>query len=464
VKAVHEGAEFELPRVDLTLARLAAPVRRLMGRRPLASLWLLYGTVGLAIAMANSPGWYVYDARFEHYWAPHRFLGQQVTLWDATRTLGRPTAFFSPVVGTLLTAFHALGASPPVAERLLHATYLGIAGVGMVCVLQLYRPRIGPEHVIAGFVYVINPYTTQFLVPSGLYLHAALSPLLVVMAVRGSRARDAWPWAAGFALLVASLGAVNTASLLYALLPVVPALAYEIWGSREVSIRRAAGWAGRALPLTLLTCIAALYVLMANAPLIAENLGTTELPRLVSSRSSWAESWRGLGSWMSYVNIQGDALRPGARLLFTSAPVILATFLLPAAALVALWRVRWRAGAAFAAMGFVALVAMVGVHPIDDPDPVGAALDALYDRVLFARSLRNGYKAGPGLLMFVAALVAVGVVELGRSWASVPRRRAARAVAGAGLVAIVALAAIPYWTDGLYSDRDRSAGIPDYWT
>lgn len=426
-----------------------------------------YLGLGLVIALTSSPGWYVYDARFEHYWAPQRFLARHLEIWDGARTLGRPTLFFSPGVGAVLAVFDRLGASPALTERLLHGCYLGLAGLAMVEVLRLYRPRLGPEHAVAGVLYVCNPFTTQFLVPSGLYLHAAISPLLVVAAVRGARGPDVWRWAAMFALLVAGLGAVNSASLLYAALPAVPALVHALLIERDASLRSIAAWIWRAATLSVGTCAAALFVLRASLPVIAENLGTTELPRLVSSRSSWAESWRGLGGWQSYVRLGGGALRPGSSSYFTSAPVVLSTYAIPVVAVIALWRSSWRGRSAFALIGLVSLCAMVGIHPVGNPPPLGSLIETAFDRSLSARSLRNGYKAGPGLMMFTSAVGAVGVVDAVRF---LSRRRertflwARRAVAVSVAVLVIGLASNPFWTGELYSRRDRAAGLPTYWS
>jgi len=161
---------------------------------------LLFVGLALASVLTNQRGWYVADARFEHFWNPLGFLTAHQYLWDGVRSLGTPAPYFSPVVGAILTTFHAVGASPALAQRLLHATYLVVGGLGMVQLLRAFRPRLGTEHMLAGLLYMFNPFTAQFLLPSGLFLHYAVAPWLVLATLQGVRGPERWRWAAVFAL------------------------------------------------------------------------------------------------------------------------------------------------------------------------------------------------------------------------------------------------------------------------
>jgi arabinofuranan 3-O-arabinosyltransferase len=436
---------------------------------------LTIGYFGLALLamVLNDPTQYVADARFEHYWAGQQFLERHATLWDASRTLGRPTQFFSPVVAFFVATFELAGSPPALTQRLLHAVYLTLAGVGAVQVLRLFRPRLGAEHLLAGALFMFNPYTSQFLVPSGLFLHYALSPWFVVTAIRGARSRETrWAWAAGFALAVFSLGALNTASLLYALLPLAPVSAYLVWIERDFRWRALGAWAWRAGLLTAGCTAAAAVVVLFSAPVVAENLTTTELPQTVSSRSSWSESWRGLGSWLTYFYRPGGGpLRPEALPYLFHPVVVTVTFALPLLAIVTLWRSRWRARLCFGVLMATGLVAMVGLYPPGDAPPLGAGLESLVDRFLFARSFRNTYKAGSTFMLGLACLVAVGIVDAGRIIRQAPPRRplaakSGRAWTAAAVVAtllVVSTAAFPFWTGNLYSTEDRLNDVPQYW-
>lgn len=423
--------------------------------------------VSVAVTFSSSWGAYVADARFEHSWGADVFLSRHANLWDGVRTLGRPTVYFSPVAGTLMAVFRAVGAPPFAAERLLHATYLTVAGIGMLAVMRMLRPRIRAEHVIAAFIYCFNPYTTQFLLPSGLFLHYALIPWFVLVVVRGITSDDRWRWAAGFALLVGTLGAVNSASLLYALMPSMVAAGYYVLVERTARFGDLVRFGARVFLLTLGTAAAALVVLAFEAGVVSVNLVTTELPARVNSSSSWSESLRGLGSWLTYFRAGGVALRPEASAYFTQPAVVAATYALPLVAFLTLWRSRWKQRILFGALAFAALVAMVGVYPVYDPSPLGRAINKANDSVVFFRSLRNGYKAGGGLMMAVSALCAVGIVDAAKFVTARARTRQQGALLRSAIAVVavvtVGLASFPFWTGSVYSRRDQVTSIPGYW-
>ncbi|HEV3451687.1 MAG TPA: alpha-(1-_3)-arabinofuranosyltransferase family protein [Acidimicrobiia bacterium] len=435
-----------------------------------ARFWTTSGVLVAAAAFAvltNSPGWYIADARFEQYWGAQRYIARQQWLWDSVRGVGRPAPFFSPVIGSYLALLRTVGLSPALSERMLHGTYLVIAGLGMVQVLRLFRPRLGPEHLLAALFYMFSPFTTQFLVPSGLFVHYALAPWLLMAFVRGVREPEhQWPWAAAFALAVLTMGGLNTPSLVYAALPILPTAIYLGVVTRSVPARALFGFLGRMVVLTLAITSATLIYLRFNVSGFAENLGTTELPRTVSSHSTWAESWRGLGNWLSYLRTSLGVARPESISYFTNALVVAATCVIPVVAVAVVWRSRWRPRLVFGGMAVLALVLMVGLYPTDHLTIAGRVLQFGYDHSLVIRSFRDTYKAGAGLGMGLSALFAVGVID-GTRWLG--RRRPPRSAfwirfLGLGLaVIVIGVASFPFWTGRLYSRTNRVAAVPQYW-
>ena len=140
-----------------------------------------------------------------------------------------------------------------------------------------FAPRIGLAHAIAAFVYTFSPFTTQFLLPSNLFLYYALAPWFAWIALRGVRGPDPWRWAAAFALAIAAVGTLNIAKLAFALVPAALIALY-------VSLREHRGlaplwrWTWRSGLLSALTCSAAIVVLWYSGPEVRANLRTTELP------------------------------------------------------------------------------------------------------------------------------------------------------------------------------------------
>jgi len=220
------------------------------------------------------------------------------------------------------------------------------------------------------------------------------------------------------------------------------------------------------LLLTLLISTATLVYLRYNVSGFAENLGTTELPKTVSSHSSWSETWRGLGSWLTYLRGPTGPAHPESVAYFTNRFVIGATFAIPATAIATVWRSRWRARLVFAAIALVGLVTMVGLYPVNNLTAAGQVLNFAYNHSLLLRSFRDTYKAGSSLGIGISALFAVGIGDALR-WIGqrVPPPFAIR-IRGATLVVAlltIAFASFPFWTGNLYSQTDRVASVPGYW-
>lgn len=443
------------------------------GRRPnRARMRLIAGTVlvlALGSTLLNDPGAYIADARFEHYWASDQYFSRHQWLWDSFRGLGKVTPYFAPFLAALLSLFAQVGIEAATAERLLQTLYLVTAALGMVAVLRLFRPNLGIEHLLAALVYTFSAYTSQFLLPSGLFLHYALSPWLVYAFGRGVRHRGGWRWPAAFALAVFVVGSLNVPSLIYAVVPLVPFAVYVVHVERVARWRDIAGFVARAGLLIALGSVATAMQLQGNSRLVTENLATTELPSTVSKSSSWGESWRGLGFWLTYFRSPLATARPEASDFFQSGPIVIATFVVPLTALCGLAWSRWRPRLLFAAMVLTGLVFMVGLYPVTHPTPVGELIDTAYQHILFLRGLRSGYKAGPSYAMGIAALFGVTVAQLGRrlryltleSIALWPRfARASLPIATAG---VLFLSSSPFWTGNLYSASDQMRAIPTYW-
>jgi len=424
---------------------------RLLPRTALAP-GLLVG-LALAATFTNAPGSVIADARYEHLADPIQFLARHASIWDDQRTLGASTQYFSPTLGAAQAIMQLFGAVPWVIERLTHALLLSVAGLGARCLgRSVHMPR--GAALGAGIVYAFNPYTTQFLLPSGLFAAYAVAPWLAVAARRGvKRGDDVWRWAAAFAVAVFAIGALNTSSLLLAMVPGAAFMALGL-GTRDATLQSIWAWLWRTAVLTAGVSAAMVVVLLGSANTVRFNLATTETPQTTAANSSASESWRGLGQWLSYLRFGGAVIRDQAAPYFTDVVVIFATFAVLAVAAAAL-RVRPdRLTSLLVTMAALSVVLMVGIHPVGDPSPFGSALETAYETSPFARGFRSMYKAGAGLQLALALLV--GIV-----WqASVAWRR----ITGLVLVgAVVFTASLPFWTGGLYPTADRHDEVPEYW-
>ena len=291
------------------------------------------------------------------------------------------------------------------------------------------------------------------------------------IAIRGLRDDEPWRWAAAFALVVAAFGALNTASLGYALFPAA-LTCVGIAVFEHHSARRLWSWIWRSAVLGVLTCSAAIVVLWYNRPEVSANLRTTELPDAIARTSSWFESWRGLGSWLTYFSPS-----PESAPYFTEPGVIVASFVAPVVAVLALVVIDRRQRLLLGSMMLASLVLMVGGYPLNAPSPFGRVLMAAFDQSSTLRGFRATYKAGAALMIATALLVGVAAAATWRrappepdssveSDGSMSLPSVRHPVIGA-LVALVGLALVlasfPFWTGRLYAHQDTYGDIPEYW-
>jgi len=437
-----------------------AVIERLRGLP--AATFVLGAVAAVAVALSTD-GRYVGDNRFDQYWAPGWRLLRETSLWDGTRGMGRVGEEIWPL--TLpLALLRALGLSPIATQQVWHATVLAVAGVGVVVLLRTFQPRVGPTHVVAGLAYALSPYATTFLVPTNLFWSFAIAPWLLAVARLGLRGDRPWRWAAAWALLVASGGDTDPPSLLLAALWVVPLVLVAVLVEREATWRSALGWLARAGLLTLWVDLAALVKVGLGSGPLAQRLLTTEGVVEVNQTSSWSESWRGLGYWLTYFGTPGrDGDVPGAVAWFETLPGALLTFAVPVVALVAVWRLRWRLRVLWGGLAVLSVAIMVGSNPsaLGGRSPLGRLLLEGYDAVPSLASFRTTYKAGSGLLIGVAILAATGA----SAWGTALARRDGRLrhVPLAGLAVVVLATAVPLWQGRLYADDRQVEAIAPHW-
>jgi len=446
------------------LARRWARLWQWYGDRLWPSIVLL-AVLATTATLSNSPGRYIGDNRFEQYFNPARRVAKTLSIWDAGRGLGRVREDFWPGTTIPMAAFRALGASPILTEHLWHALAIVIAGVGMVQVMRLFRPRVGAEHLLAALVVCFGAFSASFLTPfSNLYFQYALGPWFVWVFFRGLHSEHPWRWAAAFSLLVLAPGNVDTPGLLYNLMPLVSVAVYVVFVERSIRVRHLLGFVARAAPLVVLVNAAVLVKIWQGAATYGQRLNDTEAAEISFRASSWTESFRGLGNWISYFRDNGQLLKPQSALYFSNWFVILCTFVPPVIALLVIWLSRWRPRILFGLMALSSLVVLVGAYPLNEPSPLGVQVKGAFTDITFFFAFRNTYKAGAGLAMGVAALFGFGAAAIVRRlWNRSRDRQLAFLPAAAVVVAIVVIS-FPFWTNNLYNPTQQSEDIPEYWT
>ena len=485
--AVNRPIAAEMARVAgiLVLVALVGFVRReranrvasstgadaaLAGEQRRSRLWPVavpFGLLALVAILTNSPGHYIDeiligDTHFDLFWDPLELLGRQRWLWDPYRGLGRTRSNFWPVPTGALSLVRELGVSAVLTQRLWHVALLTTAGVGMAAVIRLFRPRLGVEQIVAGLVYMFGAFSAAFFYPSFYFLGYALAPWFVVMIVEGVRGRRPWRWAAAFALLFFISGNLNYAALIYAMAPMVPAAIYVVGIERTGRASALFAWITRAAFLSALVSVAGLVTSHFDADVILQNLNLTEADLSVQVEVAWAESWRGMGLW--FLNLHGGTPVldfPQLASYFNSAPVILATFAVPCAAIATLFLTRGRARLLFGATMLLGVALMVGAFPPADPSPYGRLLISVFAHFESLKGFRGTFKAVPSLAIGTAGLIGLG--SAGLLTALRGRKRALGVVIAAAGIAVFAAVSFPFWQGSLYRPTNKLSTIPSYW-
>jgi hypothetical protein len=425
--------------------------------------------LSFALAFLQRPGAATSDTKIDLHVEPVRFLGEVASVWSSSGGLGQVQAgqysgYLFPM-GPFYALGDLLGLAPWVVHRLWLGALLAVAAWGVVKLLDslLEEPR-GVAQVVAGALYVVNPYVATFTqVTSVTLLGYAALPWLLLAVHRGLGTPRAWWWPALFALAFTSTGGgVNAAVTGWLLLGPALLVLYELW-IRAASPRDA--WA-TTWRIALATAAASAWWVVPVA--VHAGLGINFLPYTESAGAIWAttslpESLRLMGYWLSYLGA-GFGERPlpyfdaGDQLIF-SPPVVAASLLVPALAVAGLVRSR---RAAFAPFFLLLLLAGLLVMSAGFPEgtPFRRALTFTYNHVEAVQFLRTTYKAGPLVALAVACLAGLGA----RAWW--PRLRVrplARVLAPASAVALAAVAAWPLVTGRALDEKFTWDGIPRAW-
>ncbi|MGH2889242.1 MAG: alpha-(1-_3)-arabinofuranosyltransferase domain-containing protein, partial [Solirubrobacteraceae bacterium] len=185
-----------------------------MGARAGRSRWVPLGLAAAAfvLSFAQRPGLDTADTKVDLHVDPVHFLSQLTSVWSPTEGLGHVqggqySGYLWPM-GPFFALGHLLGLPDWVTERLWLGLLLALAAWGAVRLLDvLLARRRGVAHLVAGAVFMLNPYVVVFTARTTIFLLAyAALPWLMLIAHRGLREPRRWWWPAAFALVVTSTG------------------------------------------------------------------------------------------------------------------------------------------------------------------------------------------------------------------------------------------------------------------
>lgn len=416
-------------------------------RRYWAGFAALAAVVIPAVVLVR-PGRIVDDGRTDLLVDPTGALLRGLRVWDPDRALGTVAAGdvrrLWPL-GAYHWAMDAARVPDWVAQRLWVAGLLLAAAGGVLAIAWAWRWR--PSAALgAAAAYALSPIVaTGVLDAQGLLPWAGL-PWVLALAIQSLRHRG-WRHPVAFSVVLAAAGSGDAAAA--TLLVAVPLawIGHARWLSRETTRTRAittVAKMGLAAATLNAWWIVALTVQSTNG-VDAARFGVP--PESIASTSSAAEVVRGLGRWTAY--------RPDVAEItehYTQQPLLLlGSFVVPAAALLALGVSRWRYRAFAIGLTVVGTVLATATFDGGPAAPLRTLLDVVDSTGpgLALRGLEGAViVAALGLSLGIGALVAASGEQSVRRGALV-----------AAAIAVVATAALPaLWAGGVVpagASRDR---------
>ncbi len=434
--------------------QISSPINRL------GVLAFATGALATVLTLLARPGIYVADARYELFADPAARLSRSLTVWDPSRDIGRAAEEFWPGLVLFSTLIHSLGLPEWANQRLLHAALLTLGATGAMVLSKTLGREAFSTTVIAGVIYGFGPFSALYLVPSPLYVSYAIAPWVVIAVIRAGRNQAPLRWAGIASLLIFLAGNADPPGLVFALVP-----AFITWlalmGGRPQTRRPLAAFTLSTIVATGLASSAMLVKTTAGAAALSHRLSETESAQAVAAHSSFAESLRGMGFWLSYLELGPTIFRDQGRLFLDSWAMVLLTFVPLIVGIAALARRRQSTDLLSLAWLVAAVVLMAGPHPVTNPSPYGRFLLRVYDMSDVAFGFRSTHKAGVGLALATAMLAASGFTTL-IGWTQT-RLRSSRGLPTIGVAIILLALSQPFWRTDLYDPALVSAELPEHW-
>ena len=405
--------------------------------------------------LVSAPGRVSADSKQYLYLDPGRFLARAADLWDPAIGAGtvphQHLGYVFPV-GPWFWVFDRLGVPDWVAQRLWLGTLSAVALLGARWLFaQLGTGRSGA--LVGALVYGLTPYQLAFTARiSVLLLPWAALPWLVGLTMRATRTRD-WRAPALLAFVLVAAGGINASSLLLVAVAPVLWVAVELGSDRRIEVVRSVGRIGLlALGVSLWWLVGLRLQGAYGLPV----LQLTENVRTVAEASTPGDVLRGLGNWFFYGRDRVGYSLDQAEAYTSNHLVVLLSYAIPAAGLVAAMVLRWAHRTYFGLLVVVGAVIAVGAWPYDNPSPYGSVWRSVTSETSLGLAFRNSPRVVPILVLGLAGLLAAAVGALPpMRW----RRAAAAGVAVLAMGALLPVARHGFLTHGL----DRPEEIPAYW-
>ena len=426
------------------------------GRLRTAVEYLALTVVAFLPMLAAQPGRVTDDTKTYLYLDPGRYVRQALSVWDPHVGLGTVTheniGYLLPM-GPFYWVLAELHVPLWVAQRLWMGCLLAAAATGALYLCRTIGLS-GPGRWIASLAFCFTPYVLQY---SGrisvILMPWAGLPWMIAFVVLALR-RGGWRYPALFAVVVALVSGINASSLLY--VGIAPALwlPYAVLVAREATWRRAWGVAWKVAGLTVAVSLWWAVALQIEAAYGINVLKYTETVPATSAASLASEILRGLGYWYFYGSDRVGPWTQTSVAYTQSTFLIVASFVLPALAVLSAFVARWRYRTYFVLLTVVAMVLAVGPNPYEHPSGIGSLIKAVMVDTTAGLAMRSTDRASPVVLLSLALFLGAGVSAV---WSRLPR---VGWLVWAGAAAAVAAASVPLWTGQILAQGFNQPATP----
>jgi arabinofuranan 3-O-arabinosyltransferase len=356
----------------------------------------------------SEPGRISADTKAYLYLDPGRLLSSATSMWNPDQGFGFVThqnvGYLFPM-GPYFWITHTLGVPTWIAQRFWMGSLLFLAALGVRKACEEFGLSRQAGWV-AALPYMLSPFILVNIGrTSALLMPWAGLGWLMLGTMRALR-RKGWRDPALVAFVVALTGGINATSIL------LVGLGPLLWITQQ-GLTRHAPWRDvrRVLfRIGLLSTLVSLWWLGAlwiegkfgiNILLYTESIAT------VSTTSSSAEVFRGLGYWYFYGL---DHLQPWTQAsgYYVSGLVLPAlSFALPILGALGALIVKWRGRTFSAVLIFIGVVISVGSYPVTSPTPIGHLFRWFAEHTTLGLAMRSLNRVGPlivlGLCLSLAA-------------------------------------------------------------
>jgi arabinofuranan 3-O-arabinosyltransferase len=372
------------------------------------------------------------DTKTYLYLDPAKLLAESPYVWDSQIGLGTVThqniGYLFPM-GPFYLIFDLLHVPDWVAQRLWIASVIFLAGMGVRYLLRTLdfgrrsaadegtpEPKRHQQARYAGILvatlaYMLSPYLLDYSARiSVILLPWVALPWLIALVAKSVR-HGGWFYPALFALVVLAVGGINaTALIMVGVAPLLFMMAM-VFVDKEATVGQAVGATARITVLTGITSLWWIAGLWAEGKYGLPVIRYTETYQAVAGASTAPEVLRGLGYWFFYGS---DKLGPWIQSSsdYThNVPVLVLSYALPIAAILAAAVVRWRYRAYFIGLIVLGTLIAVGGNPWSSPSVIGG-LFIQFTKTNAGLSLRSLPRAVPMVALGTSIFLGVGLTAL----------------------------------------------------